>query len=66
MAAVGRDAEFTLPPSPPDRSATFLKLTKGSLDILETRDTCMCHELDIPHRGSIQTVGKPMDTREGG
>ena len=30
------DAELTLPPNPPDRSATFLKLTKGSLDILKT------------------------------
>ena len=29
------DAELTLPPNPPDRSATFLKLTKGSLDILK-------------------------------
>ena len=30
------DAELALPPNPPDRSATFLKLTKGSLDILKT------------------------------
>ena len=30
------DAELALPPNPPDRSPTFLKLTKGSLDILKT------------------------------
>ena len=29
------DAELALPPNPPNRSATFLKLTKGSLDILK-------------------------------
>jgi hypothetical protein len=29
------DAELALPPNPPDRSPTFLKLTKGSLDILK-------------------------------
>jgi hypothetical protein len=29
------DAELTLPPTPPHRSATYLKLTKGTLDILK-------------------------------
>jgi hypothetical protein len=29
------DSELTLPPNPPDRSPTYLKLTKGALDILK-------------------------------
>ena len=29
------DTELTLPPNPPNRSPTYLKLTKGSLDILK-------------------------------
>ena len=29
------DRELTLPPNPPDRSPTYLKLTKGTLDILK-------------------------------